>query len=33
MAGREWSARDIIVLDLAESTDFEALNDVVNVVV
>jgi quercetin dioxygenase-like cupin family protein len=33
MAGREWSAGDIIVLAPGEITDFEALTDAVNVVV
>jgi mannose-6-phosphate isomerase-like protein (cupin superfamily) len=33
MAGREWSAGDIVVLAPGEATDFEALTDAVNVVV
>lgn len=33
MAGREWGAGDIIVLSPGEITDFEALEDTVNVVV
>ena len=33
MAGREWSAGDIIVLSPGEITDFEALVDTVNIVV
>jgi hypothetical protein len=33
MVGKEWSAGDIIVLHPGEATDFEALTDVVNVVV
>ena len=33
MAGREWKAGDIVVLEPGETTDFEALTDAVNVVV
>lgn len=33
MAGREWGAGDIIVLNPGEVTDFEALTDATNVVV
>jgi quercetin dioxygenase-like cupin family protein len=33
MAGSEWTAGDIIVLSPGEVTDFEALEDAVNVVV
>jgi quercetin dioxygenase-like cupin family protein len=33
MAGREWGEGDIIVLEPGESTDFEALTDVINIVV
>ena len=33
MAGREWGAGDIVVLEPGEITDFEALTDAVNVVV
>ncbi len=33
MAGREWNAGDIIVLEPGEATDFEAVTDAVNVVV
>jgi quercetin dioxygenase-like cupin family protein len=33
MAGREWGAGDIIVLEPGEVTEFEALTDAVNVVV
>ncbi len=33
MAGREWSAGDIIVLDPGDVSAFEALTDAVNVVV
>lgn len=33
MAGREWTAGDIIVLEPGEATDFEAVTDAVNVVV
>ena len=33
MAGREWSAGDIVVLDPGESSEFEALTDAINVVV
>lgn len=33
MAGREWSAGDIIVLNPGDVTDFEALTNAVNVVV
>lgn len=33
MMDREWSAGDIVVLEPGEATDFEALTDVVNVVV
>jgi quercetin dioxygenase-like cupin family protein len=33
MAGREWGAGDVIVLEPNESTAFEALTDAVNVVV
>jgi quercetin dioxygenase-like cupin family protein len=33
MAGREWSAGDIIEIEPGEITDFEALTDVRNVVV
>lgn len=33
MAGRTWSAGDVIVLSPGEVTDFEAITDVVNVVV
>jgi quercetin dioxygenase-like cupin family protein len=33
MAGREWGAGDIIVLEPGEVTDFVALTDAVNVVV
>ena len=33
MAGREWFAGDIIVIEPGEATDFEALTDSVNVVV
>lgn len=33
MAGREWSAGDIVVLEPGEPTSFEALTDAVNVVV
>ncbi|MES2204580.1 MAG: hypothetical protein V4496_05085 [Pseudomonadota bacterium] len=33
MAGREWSAGDIIVLEPGEKTDFEALTEAVTVVV
>lgn len=33
MAGKEWTAGDIIVLAPGEPTDFEALTDAVNVVV
>lgn len=33
MAGREWSAGDIIVLEPGEATDFTAMTDAVNVVV
>ena len=33
MAGKEWKAGDIIVLEPGEPTDFEALTDAVNVVV
>jgi quercetin dioxygenase-like cupin family protein len=33
MAGKEWSAGDIVVLYPGDITDFEALTDAVNVVV
>lgn len=33
MAGREWEAGDIVVLEPGDVTDFEALTDAVNVVV
>lgn len=33
MAGREWAAGDIVVLEPGEVTDFEALTDATNVVV
>jgi len=33
MAGRTWSAGDIIVLEPGEATEFEAVTDAVNVVV
>ncbi len=33
MAGQEWGAGDIIVLEPGDITDFEALTDAVNVVV
>lgn len=33
MAGREWGAGDIIVLEPGDVTDFEAITDAVNVVV
>jgi len=33
MAGKEWGAGDIIVLEPGDCTDFEALTDAVNVVV
>ena len=33
MAGGEWTSGDIIVLSPGEATDFEALEDTVNVVV
>lgn len=33
MAGREWNAGDIIVLEPGEATDFKAVTDAVNVVV
>jgi len=33
MSGREWSAGDIIVLSPGEATDFEVLEDAVNVIV
>lgn len=33
MAGKEWSAGDIIVLEPGEISEFEALTDAVNVVV
>ena len=33
MVGREWGEGDIIVLEPGDVTDFEALTDVVNVVV
>lgn len=33
MAGREWGAGDIVVLEPGEATDFEALSDAINVVV
>lgn len=33
MAGREWSAGDIIVLEPGDATGFEAITDAVNVVV
>lgn len=33
MAGREWQAGDIVVLEPGEATGFEALTDAVNVVV
>jgi quercetin dioxygenase-like cupin family protein len=33
MAGREWNAGDIIVLEPGEATNFEAVTDAVNVVV
>ena len=33
MAGREWYAGDIIVLEPGEATEFEAITDAINVVV
>ena len=33
MCGRDWKAGDIVVIEPGEATDFEALTDVVNVVV
>ncbi|CAB3789261.1 hypothetical protein LMG28614_02838 [Paraburkholderia ultramafica] len=33
MAGKEWGAGDIVVLEPGDVTDFEALTDAVNVVV
>ncbi|PXW29603.1 cupin domain-containing protein [Paraburkholderia caballeronis] len=33
MAGKEWGAGDIVVLEPGDITDFEALTDAVNVVV
>lgn len=33
MAGREWGANDIVVLDPGEATDFRALSDATTVVV
>lgn len=33
MAGREWSAGDVVVLEPGEFSSFEALTDAVNVVV
>lgn len=33
MAGREWGAGDIVVMEPGDVTDFEALTDAVNVVV
>lgn len=33
MAGQEWGAGDIVVLEPGDITDFEALTDAVNVVV
>jgi quercetin dioxygenase-like cupin family protein len=33
MAGREWSAGDIIVLEPGEATDFEAITHATNIVV
>jgi quercetin dioxygenase-like cupin family protein len=33
MAGKDWSAGDIVVLEPGDATDFEALTDAINVVV
>jgi quercetin dioxygenase-like cupin family protein len=33
MAGREWGAGDIVVMEPGDATEFEALTDTVNVVV
>ncbi|TDV11125.1 cupin domain-containing protein [Paraburkholderia caballeronis] len=33
MAGKEWGAGDIVVLEPGDITDFEALTDAVNVVI
>lgn len=33
MAGREWTAGDIVILEPGEATSFEAVTDAVNVVV
>ncbi len=33
MAGREWEAGDIIIMEPGEATDFEAITDCTNVIV